>query len=193
MKLLYGLGNPDDENSQSRHNAGWMVLDKLYENTAEKSLWQINSDDEVNTADVIIKGSPVVLCKPTRYMNDQGVCLENAIKRRGLSVSSQVMVIHDDLDLKLGTLRLKQKGSPPGHNGLKSIMERLRSDIFWRLRIGIDSRVRRDEKGGADFVLSDFTEEEKNVIDPTLTKASEIVRLWVLGQCDKALQLANKR
>lgn len=191
MRLLYGLGNPDDENKLSRHNTGWMILDRLYENIQEPSLWQNHEEDEVNTASGIINGLRVVLCKPTRYMNDQGPCLDRTIKRHGLSISDDVIVIHDDLDLQLGTLRLKQKGSPPSHNGLRSIQNTLRSDLFWRLRIGIESGRNRGEISGEDFVLSDFTEEERKTLELTLTRATEIISLWVLGQCEKATHLAK--
>lgn len=192
MKLLYGLGNPDDENKLSRHNTGWMALDKLHSIVGEPSLWQINKEDETNTASGIIGEVRVVLCKPRRYMNDQGSCLERTIKRHGLSVTDDVMVIHDDLDLRLGMLRLKQKGSPPSHNGLTSIRESLRSDLFWRLRIGIDSRKSRTEMNGEDFVLSDFTEEETQILYPNLSKATEIATLWISGQCEKAVHLTKR-
>ncbi len=193
MKLLYGLGNPDEENARSRHNAGWMLLDRFGGKVEGRQPWSVEHDGEFalrfleETDD-----TEVALCKPTRYMNDQGICLKNAIEKLQVDPSSDVLVLHDDLDLPLGTLRLRQKGSPPSHNGLFSIREQLRTDLFWRLRIGIESRTSRAEMTGEDFVLGDFSAQEMTILEGAFGKAINAIQHFVSGRVQQAVGYLKK-
>lgn len=191
MKLLYGLGNPDTENENNRHNVGWMILDNYRKSLVGASPWEIDASCEILTSETSDDGKRVILCKPTRYMNDQGICLVGATIKYGLNISKDVLVLHGDLDLPFGKIRLRPRGSPPSHNGLMSVREAIGSDLFWRLRVGIESRIDRKSVSGEEFVLSDFTAEELETLNSLLGKAVAIIRLWVADQCQKAIQLST--
>lgn len=192
MKLLYGLGNPDEENAHSRHNAGWMLLDRYKARSEESQPWSVDRDGEFALCVVGTGDSETALCKPTRYMNDQGFCLKNAIGKLCVDPSSDVLVLHDDLDLSLGALRLRQKGSPPSHNGLASIHEHLRTDLFWRLRIGIESRKSRKEIKGEDFVLGDFCPQEMAILEEAFGKSISAIRHFVSGKIQQAVNCLKR-
>lgn len=180
------------ENENSRHNVGWMILDNYRKNSAEASSWEADVRREISISEISDDGQRIILCKPIRYMNDQGTCLKEAMGKYELDISSDVLVLHDDLDLHLGRMRLRHRGSPPSHNGLVSVVESIRSDFFWRLRFGIESRIDRKSVAGEDFVLSDFTAEELEIINSLLGKTVEIIRLWIAGQLQNAIQLSTQ-
>ncbi len=192
MKLLYGLGNPDEENTHSRHNAGWMALDGFRNQTGATRDWTIDPSGEFIFSLLDSDGVQAALCKPTRYMNDQGVCLTNALARFNINPSTDLLVLHDDLDLPLGKMRLRQRGSPPSHNGLSSIREQLRTDIFWRLRLGIDSRKSRTEMPGEEFVLNDFSPQEMSVMEEVCARAVSVIRQFISGHVQEAVAYAKK-
>jgi len=192
MKLLYGLGNPDEENARSRHNAGWMVIDGYRNQTGKVKDWTIDPSKEFIFSLLDRDGVRTVLCKPTRYMNDQGACLANALARFNINPSSDLLVLHDDLDLLLGKMQLRQRRSPPSHNGLYSIREQIRTDIFWRLRLGIDSRKSRTEMSGEEFVLSDFSPKEMSIMEEVCSRAVSVIRQFISGDIQEAVAYAKK-
>lgn len=187
MKIIVGLGNPGGHYQRSRHNVGFRVVDRLSEMQripvcsrrfkAHCGIGRIHSQD-------------VVLLKPLTYMNLSG----EAVKKAAHAFSAEVadlIVIHDDLDLGLGRLRVKRKGSDGGHQGIRSIIEALGGNTFLRLKVGIG----RPPQGvdPADYVLSAFDEQEELEIRSALGKAAETVEMILSEGIDAAMNRLQKK
>lgn len=141
MKLVVGLGNPGSKYVNTRHNAGFLVADKLSDND-------------------------FLLLKPDKFMNRSGVVLKAFLKKHPKIEFKDIYMVHDDLDIELGKYKITFGKGPKVHNGLKSIYEQLGSKDFWHVRIGIDNRLKTGFKGtGEDYVLSNFRPEERIVVD----------------------------
>ena len=158
MKLIVGLGNVGKEYENTRHNMGFMLVDRYleYKNIPLKFKEKFNAM-YVETA---INNEKVIFIKPTTYMNNSGIAVRAFLDFYKLDVQD-VLVISDDLDLDLGKFRLRRNGSSGGHNGLKSIISHLGTDGFKRLRIGISN----DKDDVINYVLSKFSKKELNEID----------------------------
>ena len=164
LRLLVGLGNPGREYRETRHNVGFLLLDRLAsreraEFRTEKS-WQ---------AEVARAGDPL-LCKPLAYMNLSGQSVRPLSQFYKIE-PAQMLVILDDMALPLGKLRFRKDGSAGGHNGLKSIIEQLGTNVVPRLRVGIGSA----ERDAVDHVLGRFTLEERPALEQTLDRALEAI------------------
>jgi len=144
MKLIIGLGNPKEEHSNNRHNTGHMVIDSLLKRNLPKG---------------------VVVKKTSVFMNESG---KEVKKRLGGSDPSNLYIIHDDLDIPLGSYRIQKRKGPKLHNGILSIENELGTPDFWRVRIGVDNRLSRDRIPGEEYVLEDFTQEERQVLDKVI-------------------------
>ena len=158
MKLIVGLGNPGREYEGTRHNCGFMVIDKL----AEK----LNvSVDQNKFKGLYVKfkyhGEDVILLKPQTYMNLSGESVSTLMQFFKIEIED-LLVIYDDLDMPVGKLRLRKTGSAGGHNGIKNIIAHLNSQDFKRIRVGID---RHKYMKVVDYVLSRFTKEETDAIN----------------------------
>jgi len=167
--LIAGLGNPGRRYQNTRHNVGFMVIDRL----AEKykiTLSEKNHDSLVGAG--IIEDFPVILTQPQRYMNLSGEPVARLAAYAGLP-PDRILVIHDDIDIILGKLKIKTKGGHGGHNGLKSIVAAVGSGDFPRIRIGIG---RPDAADVTDHVLGRFNAEEARMITPILECAQEAVK-----------------
>lgn len=167
MKVFVGLGNPGRQYEETRHNIGFMVIDEL----ADK--WNIpltQSKFKGIFGQGTVNGEKVLLVKPLTYMNLSGECVRPLLDFYKLDVEDLV-VIYDDLDLPAGKLRLRQKGSAGGHNGIKSLIQHLGTQNFNRIRMGID----RPKNGPSisDYVLGKFHAEERPAIDDSVKKAAE--------------------
>lgn len=169
--LVIGLGNPGAEYAATRHNIGWMVLDTLAQKTQARFYEDAASAAAV--AEVTIRGQHLVLAKPLTYMNRSGYTVERLLQDTAFS-QERLLVVVDDLALPLGLLRIRGKGSSGGHNGLKSIVAHLGTEVYARLRLGIgdaDDRV-------IDHVLGSFAEAEWPVVKKTVSHAAEAVVDW---------------
>ena len=158
MKLVVGLGNKGREYENTRHNMGFMLIDRYlqYKNITDKFKEKFNAIYIETT----INNEKVIFIKPMTYMNNSGIAVRAFIDFYKLN-SEDILVISDDLDLDLGKFRLRRNGSSGGHNGLKSIISHLGTDNFKRLRIGISN----DEDDVINYVLSKFSKKELNEID----------------------------
>ena len=158
MKLVVGLGNKGREYENTRHNMGFMLIDRYlqYKNITDKFKEKFNAIYIETT----INNEKVIFIKPMTYMNNSGIAVRAFVDFYKLS-SEDVLVISDDLDLDLGKFRLRRNGSSGGHNGLKSIISHLGTDNFKRLRIGISN----DKDDVINYVLSKFSKKELNEID----------------------------
>ena len=158
MKLIVGLGNIGKEYENTRHNMGFMLVDRYleYKNIPLKFKEKLNA----MYVETTINNEKVIFIKPTTYMNNSGMAVRAFVDFYKLNVED-ILVISDDLDLDLGKFRLRRNGSSGGHNGLKSIISHLGTDGFKRLRIGISN----DKDDVINYVLSKFSKKELNEID----------------------------
>lgn len=169
MKLIAGLGNPGSRYQYSRHNMGFLVLDRLAE-TGGIALNQTKFEACFGRG--IIAGHPALLIKPQSYMNLSGEAVRKFFDYFRIEIKD-VIVVHDDLDLPFGTIRLKAGGGPGGHKGLISVIDHVGSADFSRVRLGIGKPDRREMVEG--YVLSSFSPDETGQLPRVVGKAAEML------------------
>lgn len=169
MRFVVGLGNPGERYRRTRHNVGFMVVDELL---ARGGLRKGREDGDAWVAAAEVGGEAAMLVKPLTFMNRSGVAVDRILSREG-GAPSDLIVVVDDAALELGSLRIRERGSHGGHNGLRSLIELLGTDEFPRVRVGI----RKGDPPGdlADYVLSAFPEEEVLVVQEVVGWASDAV------------------
>lgn len=168
IKLIVGLGNPGKKYSNTRHNMGFDVLD----NVAKKlgiTTWKERYGGLY--FDTYIDMARVIFLKPQKFINLSGDVMIEFVRFFGIALDD-IIVISDDLDLPLGSLKLKLKGSSGGHNGLKNIEDQLKSNEYKRIKIGISNDKEMDTK---DYVLGKLSKEEKKILNPVIEKATDAV------------------
>ncbi len=149
MKLVVGLGNPGEKYKNTRHNVGWLVVDKL---------------EKLDLKDVLF-------FKPDLFMNKSGVVVKKLMKKYPKVTGEDLYIVYDDLDIKLGEFKLSFGKGPKDHNGLKSIYEQIRTNDFWHVRVGIDNRMNIPFDGsGEDYVLSKWLLKEKEIVDNVIER-----------------------
>ena len=169
--LVAGLGNPGAEYQETRHNVGFMVLDLLAQRLPKKNFELIHGCSS-HYLKGTYAGRPLFLQKPETYMNLSGEAVAGLMRREEIGPEG-LLVIYDDMDLEVGKLRIRTKGSCGGHNGIRSVIEQTGTEKFARIRIGIGHR-----KGdGKDYVLSPFEDAEKEIIAKVLEAAADTVIL----------------
>ena len=189
MHLLVGLGNPGREYEATRHNAGFEALDRLA-TASGASAFRDKFSGEYATGE--LAGEQVVLLRPLTYMNLSGQCVQPAAAFFKVP-PSQVIVLHDELDVPLGQLRAKVGGGHAGHNGLRDIQAKFGTPDFARVRIGI-GRPGPGFKGTvADFVLARFDAYERGQLEEALKRVEPIVAAFIAGKPDRAATLANAK
>ncbi|HRY63416.1 MAG TPA: aminoacyl-tRNA hydrolase [Patescibacteria group bacterium] len=159
--LIVGLGNPDQEYQMTRHNVGFMAADFLAQNM-EFSKFKKQKKFRAEVLAGKWGAQKIILAKPQTFMNNSGEAVA-ALKNFYQVPSERIIIIYDELDLPFGKMRIRPDGSSAGHNGIKSIIEKIGTDKFWRVRIGI-SNERAEQMEAADFVLSKFSREEKALL-----------------------------
>lgn len=180
--IVAGLGNPGLAYANTRHNAGFMGLDKLSEmNNIEVKTKKFKGD----CGDGIIGGERCLLLKPGTFMNLSGESVSAAADFYKIP-PERVVIMYDDITLPPGKLRIRRKGSAGGHNGMKSIIALLGTEEFPRIRIGVGAKPRPDYDL-ADWVLSKFTEEDMKLLDGALENAAKAAELIVQGKIDEAM------
>ena len=173
MKIIVGLGNPGPKYGKTRHNAGFMVIQALFEKL-EGNEWKESTKFKSLIAEVQLNGEKAILVKPLTMMNLSGQAVAKILNFYKESPEN-LTVIYDDLDLPLGTIRIREKGSAGTHNGMKSIIQELGSEEFNRIRLGIESRgeTAPEQQDTSSYVLSDFTKEEEPIIKKSIEEALE--------------------
>ena len=185
IRLIVGLGNPGAEYEQTRHNAGFWLVDNLA-NSLPNARLQREAGFNAMVAKTIIGGNQLWLLEPQTYMNRSGQSV-GAIARFYKIQPDEVLVVHDELDLPPGAAKLKKGGSSGGHNGLKDITAALGTQDYWRLRIGIGHpRTLNLNQPVADFVLHRPRREEQLLIEEAIEKALRIIPTAVAGDFTKA-------
>jgi len=183
--LIVGLGNPGRKYARNRHNAGFLTVDRL---ARRHELTFGRQKAKAKIAEGVIAGQRAILAKPQTYMNLSGEAVV-ALVRFFKILPQRVLVICDDLDLPLARLRLRPSGGSGGHKGLGSIIERLGTQAFPRLRVGIGRPVHDDPM---DFVLQDFTADEWSEMDATLDRAVEAIEHWLAHGIHAAMNVFNQ-
>lgn len=191
MKLIIGLGNPGKKYEKSRHNVGFMVLEALqkslkFEKFHEETKWQVALSNGT------YEGEKVVLVKPLTYMNLSGEAISKIVQFYKVPLKDCLM-IYDDLDTPFQSLRIRKTGGPGTHNGMKSIVEKLGSEDFPRIRIGIESRgvLTPSQQETTSFVLSSFSSEEQKVLKKMITKGVEATKSWLEEGIENAMNKYN--
>jgi len=184
IRLIVGLGNPGAQYETTRHNAGFWLADQLADDF--KATFQQEKAFSAWVAKARVDGENIVLQKPTTYMNRSGLAV-GALARFYKFTPEQVLVLHDELDLLPGQVKLKQGGGHAGHNGLKDIQAVLGSPDFWRLRIGIGHpRSLGLAQQVADFVLHPPRREDQDAIDGVITRGRVAVMSMLAGDFTRA-------
>lgn len=168
MKLIVGLGNPGQIYSNTRHNVGFMVLDKLASKFNSK--FEKNSFNGLFFTE-IIASKKIIFLKPQSYMNLSGDVVRKFVDYYKIS-PNDILIISDDLDLPIGKIRLRAKGSSGGHNGLKDIFNKLDTTSIKRIKIGIENNKLMDTK---EYVLGKFNKQEQEIIDNAIEKVANVV------------------
>jgi len=184
MKIVVGLGNPGKEYKNTRHNIGYMVLEEL---AARYPVEKQESKFDAIIGHIRIKGEKVLLVKPLTYMNLSGKSVQPLVHWHKLDLAD-LMIVYDDMDLPVGTIRIRAAGGSGGHNGIKSIMERLASPEFARTRIGIG---RPESREAVDWVLGRFAPGEKEQVEQTLKHAADALEKWVTNGIVEAMNTYN--
>jgi peptidyl-tRNA hydrolase, PTH1 family len=187
MILIAGLGNPETKYEKTRHNVGFMMLDSLAENLGVEFKEIKKFDAKIAEHTMTFKDrtgrTRLLLAKPQTYMNNSGISISKLVNFYKLRPEDQVWIIHDDLDIEIGTLRIRLNGSSAGQKGIQSIIEKLGTDKFIRFRIGI--KPTDGQKGSAEeFVLEKFKPEERKIIN---TKIEETIQL-IKRAIDKGIE-----
>lgn len=172
--LVVGLGNPGPQYATTRHNVGFMVVDILADRMGEKFKVHKKSGAEVATGR--LAGRPVVLAKPRVYMNESGRQVGPLAKFYSVALAD-VVIVHDELDIDFGRIRLKAGGGVAGHNGLRSVASALGGNDFQRVRVGIGRPP--GHKSGASFVLENFNSVERKEVPTILEQAADATELLV--------------
>ncbi|MCI7661913.1 MAG: aminoacyl-tRNA hydrolase [Bacteroidales bacterium] len=191
--LIVGLGNPGEEYEQTRHNIGYMALDRFVktineENPANSCSFSI--DRHAYVAQTKVKGRSLVLVKPTTFMNLSGKAVKYWLDKEKIPVENMLIIV-DDLALDLGAIRLRMGGSDGGHNGLKDIIVSLGHNKFNRLRFGIGNNFARGRQ--IDFVLGKIEGEDWNVVDEKLNTCCDIIKSFVTIGMDRTMNLFNRK
>lgn len=164
MFLIVGLGNPGQQYENTRHNLGFKVLDLL----AGANNWENKYDSQ------FLKFEDVILAKPQTFMNKSGEAVKEILK---FYPTAELVVIHDELDLPLGSIKVQKDISGAGHNGVQSIIDELGTKNFIRIRLGIDNPENRGDMPGDAYVLQKFTEQEDGIVKEVLEKAKEAIEV----------------
>lgn len=188
MYLIVGLGNPGEEYARTRHNLGFMLVDKL---AAAAAVNVKRSECQSLVANASIENERVVLAKPQTFMNLSGPAVSCLQAKYEGEDSLSLIVISDDLALPFGAIRLRERGTAGGHNGLKSIIGALKTNEFIRLRIGIQPD--HPLKDTRRFVLDDFSRTENESLADVLERAAQAVRSVLRDGISKAMSLHNSK
>lgn len=191
VRLIVGLGNPDDGYRDTRHNVGAWCIRRL----AERHGARLERRDRVFAATAEIDGVQVHLARPRSYVNESGPPVAAELRRLGLR-RSQLLVIYDELDLPLGQLRIREQGGHGGHNGIRSIVGAVGGNDFSRIRVGIDrpygdGKPIRDPESIAGWVLAVPPADQRAQLDEAVERAADAAEVAVLEGVDRAMSRLN--
>ncbi|MGN0399262.1 MAG: aminoacyl-tRNA hydrolase [Blautia sp.] len=188
MYLIAGLGNPGKQYEHTRHNMGFDTIDELVDRyripgagVAHKAMYGKG----------MIAGEKVILAKPLTYMNLSGDSIREFINYYKMDPETELIVIYDDIDLEPGQIRIRKKGSAGGHNGMKSIINQLGTQNFYRIKVGVGAKPKGWDL--ADYVLGRFPSEERDLVDEAIKEAAEAVELILREGIEAAMNRYNAK
>jgi PTH1 family peptidyl-tRNA hydrolase len=188
VKLIVGLGNPGIEYQFTPHNLGFLTIDRI---ANDHGINIRNRQCRALTARATIAGEPVVLAKPETYMNLSGLSVRELVAEHQVDVERDLVVIYDELDLPLGTIRIRQRGGSAGHNGMESILGALNTDEFLRIRLGIAPE--RKVEDGVQYVLTPFRKAQEKVVVEVLDAAAQAVEMILKEGPAAAMNRFNRK
>ena len=188
MKLIVGLGNPGIEYQFTRHNLGFLTIDRI---ANDLRIEVRNRQCRALTARATIAGEAVVLAKPETFMNLSGLSVRELVEEHQVDVTRDLIVIYDELDLPLGTIRIRQRGSSAGHNGMESILGALGTDEFLRIRLGVAPE--RKVADGVEYLLTPFRKAMEKVVDEILETAAQAVEVILKDGPSAAMNRFNRK
>jgi peptidyl-tRNA hydrolase, PTH1 family len=192
VKLIVGLGNPGIEYQFTPHNMGYLAIERI----ADRCKVQVtNRHCKALTARAVIGTEPVLLAKPETFMNLSGMSVRELWAKYGeaneLSISRDLIVIYDELDFPLGTIKVQERGSSAGHNGMESVIGALGTQEFLRIRMGIEPD--HPVKDGAQYVLSPWKKKELTVVDEMLDRTADAVEVILKEGAAAAMNRFNRK
>ena len=188
MYVIAGLGNPGKEYENTRHNAGFNSIDVL----ADK--YNINIREAEHKALVgkgYIEGQKVILVKPQTYMNNSGEAVREITDYYKVDPESELIVLYDDISLPVGALRIRDKGSAGGHNGIKSIIQHLGTQVFLRIKVGVGDK--NPNMDLVNHVLGHFDKDDSAVMKESFAKAAEAAVMMLGGDIERAMNIYNQK
>jgi len=188
VKLIVGLGNPGIEYQFTPHNLGFLTIDEI---ANRLGIDVRNRQGRALTARASVGDTRVMLAKPETYMNLSGLSVSELVAEYQVDVKSDLVVIYDELDLPLGTIRIRQRGGTAGHNGMESIQGALGTDEFLRIRLGIAPEHKVSD--GAKFVLTPFRKSQEKVVIEVIEKAADAVEVIIKDGPDDAMNRFNRK
>ena len=188
MYMIAGLGNPKREYDNTRHNIGFALIDALAD---QYNISVMDMKHKALTGKGMINGQKVILVKPLTFMNLSGESIRPIVDYYKIDVSTELIVISDDISLPPGQIRVRKKGSAGGHNGLKNIIQHLGSEEFQRIRIGVGEKPAGYDL--ADYVLGHFSKEEQPLIREGVEKAMKAATMMLEGDVDRAMNEFNRK
>ena len=188
VKLIVGLGNPGIEYQFTPHNLGFLTIDRIANDLGVEVR---NRQCRALTARATIGNEAVVLAKPETYMNLSGLSVRELVAEHQVEVKQDLIVIYDELDLPLGAIRIRQRGSSAGHNGMESILGALNTDEFLRIRLGISPD--RKVTDGVKFVLTPFRKAQDAVVDEMIENAAQAVEMILKEGPAAAMNKFNRK
>lgn len=188
MFIIAGLGNPDRQYEGTRHNVGFDVIDRI----ADK--YNIAVDGRKHRAFVgkgVIEGRKVILAKPQTYMNLSGESIRSLADYYKIDAEHELLVVYDDINLDVGSLRIREKGSAGGHNGIKNIIACMGTQIFPRIRVGVGEKPSKYDL--ADYVLGHFSKAERALMDEAYDSAAAAAVMILSGRIQDAMNEYNRK
>ena len=182
MKLIVGLGNPGDNYRLTKHNFGFWIIDKLVEQRSLK--YKLGKGDYIFALD-----NDCMFLKPTSFMNNSGVAIKQALNY--YKNIDDIIVIYDDIDIELGQIRFRLNGSDGGHNGVKSIIYQLNTDVFDRLKIGIATEL--NMRPSEEYVLKSFPKKYIDLVNEVIEYATDGINYYLNNDINSTMNNYNKR
>ncbi|MCB0743965.1 MAG: aminoacyl-tRNA hydrolase [Ignavibacteriae bacterium] len=186
MRAVIGIGNPGRNYIGTRHNVGFYILDSF---AHKNKLDFLPTKSDFWKAESVIDTFRFLLIKPTTYVNNSGLVINELIDNFNLTMND-LLVIYDDVNLDIGNIRIRKNGSDGGHNGIKSIIYHLQSDSFPRIRVGVGKQ--KDDESLANYVLSKFNKDEINLIDQKIPLLEQLMIEFIANGYEKMLDYFSK-
>jgi len=190
MILIVGLGNPGQKFQKTRHNVGFRVLD-LFQKENNFPDFSLSKKFNSLISKEVLEQKKIILAKPQTFMNDSGKAVKRLISNIQYPVSN-LWVVHDDIDLSLGEIKIVKNRGSAGHKGVQSIINEIGTKNFVRFRIGIaNQRTENKEQKTEEFVLKNFTKEEEKIVNEIIKKTAEAIKLAIIESTDRAMEKYN--